>query len=89
MQTIFTHTTSVDKNLQGSFICKHHNNKYITVYKFVQKYRFKGSWDVMGKVFKQRILNNELKNCRWATDWGCYIKLSKDPTKNRDKARIK
>jgi hypothetical protein len=45
------------------------------IHKFAQKYRFKGSWDAVGKMVKERILNHELKYFRCATAWDCYIKL--------------
>ena len=53
-----------------------HNNKCTITYKFVQKYRFKGSWDATGKLIK-RILNNEFK-FDWCVDaFDCYKKLSR------------
>jgi len=52
------------------------------LHKFGQKYRFKGPWDATGKMVKQRILNNELKNLRCANAWDCYVKLREQMTKD-------
>ena len=49
----------------------------------------KGSWDATGKIVKQRILNNELKYYQCDNAWECYVKLSKDSTKNGEEARSK
>ena len=38
---------------------------------------------------KHRILNNELKSYQCANVWDCYVKLSKDLTKNGEEARRK
>jgi hypothetical protein len=59
-----------------------HNNTSKLIHKFGQKYRFKGSWDAVGKVVKMRIENNELKNWRCATAWDCYDLLRKQLTKD-------
>jgi hypothetical protein len=48
------------------------------IHKFAQKYRFKGSWDAVGKHVKDRILNNELSFCRCEDAWNCYLKLRDD-----------
>ena len=47
------------------------------IHKFAQKYRFKGSWDAVGKVVKERIRNHELNGARCANAWDCYIHLRK------------
>ena len=54
----------------------------IAIHKFAHKYRFKGSWDATGKIVKERILNNELREDRCATAFYCYIKLGRDFIKN-------
>ena len=68
---------------------KRHDSKTIIVHKFAQKYRFKGSWDATGKIVKERILNNELKNYRCANAWDCYVKLSKDLSMNGEENKTK
>lgn len=55
-----------------------YNHMCRLIHKFAQKYRFKGSWDAIGKIVKERILNHELKNWRCATAWDCYILLKND-----------
>jgi hypothetical protein len=63
----------------------HHSQQ---VHTFGQKYRFKGPWDATGKIVKQRILNNELKNLRCANAWDCYVKLREQMTKDGTKDHI-
>jgi len=75
--------------LKVATFATNHNSKSILTHKFVQKYRFKGSWDATGKIVKQRILNNKLKYYRFANAWDCYVKLSKYLTKNGEEARRK
>ena len=69
----FYHVANAAKTL-------HH--KPITIHKFAQKYRFKGSWDATGKVVKQKILQNELKYDRCSTALDCYMKLTRDMTRD-------
>ena len=54
------------------------NNSCHLIHKFAAKYRFKGSWDAVGKVVKERIRNNELSGKRCATAWDVYITLRDD-----------
>ena len=58
------------------------HHKPIIIHKFAQKYRFKGSWDATGKVVKQKILQNELKYDRCSTALDCYMKLTRDMTRD-------
>ena len=58
------------------------NHKPIVIHKFAQKYRFKGSWDATGKVVKQKILQNELKYDRCSNAMDCYMKMTRDMTKD-------
>ena len=53
------------------------NHACCLIHKFAQKYRFKGSWDAVGKVVKERIRNHELNEARCANAWDCYILLRK------------
>ena len=48
------------------------------IHKFAQKYRFKGSWDAVGKHVRERILNNELSWIRCEDAWHCYLQLRND-----------
>jgi len=48
------------------------------IHKFAAKYRFKGSWDAVGKMVKERIRNSELKGNRCATAWDVYLNLRDD-----------
>jgi hypothetical protein len=59
-----------------------HNNTSKLIHKFGQKFRFKGSWDAVGKIVKMRIENNELKKWRCATAWDCYDLLRRQLTKD-------
>ena len=54
------------------------NNKCHIIHKFAAKYKFKGSWDAIGKMAKERIKNCELNGKRCATAWDCYINLRQD-----------
>ena len=46
------------------------------------------NWDATGKIVKERILNNELKNLRCANAWDCYVKLREQLTKDGTEDRI-
>ena len=70
----FYHVANAAKTL-------HH--KPITIHKFAQKYRFKGSWDATSKVVKQKILQNELKYDRCSTALDCYMKLTREMDRKR------
>lgn len=59
------------------------NNGSCQVHKFAQKFCFKGSWDATGKLIKSAILKNEMKHDRCANAYDCYLKLTRDITKNR------
>ena len=59
-----------------------HDNKVVVVHKLAEKYRFKGSWDATGKLVKERIMNNELKYDRCSNAMDCYLKLTRDLTKD-------
>ena len=61
---------------------ENHGNETIIVHKLAEKYRFKGSWDATGKLVKERIMNNELKYDCCANAMDCYLKLSRDLTKD-------
>eukprot|EP00957_Ditylum_brightwellii_P113876 8681686-Ditylum_brightwellii.AAC.1 len=51
------------------------------ILKFVQKYKFKGSWDTAGNLIKQTIHRLEMKNVRVTNANDCYEKLGKELTK--------
>ena len=61
---------------------ENHGNETIIVHKLAEKYRFKGSWEATGKLVKERIMNNELKYDCCANAMDCYLKLSRDLTKD-------
>ena len=71
---------------QNFFNISHFSSHFIRptriVHKFAQKFRFKGSWDAVGKVVKMRIENNELKYVRVADAWDCYRTLRKQLSKD-------
>jgi len=71
---------------QNFFNISHFSSNFIRptriVHKFAQKFRFKGSWDAVGKVVKMRIENNELKYVRVADAWDCYRTLRKQLSKD-------
>ena len=68
---------------------KNHENKASIVHKIAQTYWFEGNWNTTRKIVKERILNNELKNYRCANAWDCYIRLSKDLSKNGEEENMK
>ena len=58
------------------------SHKPVLIHKFAQKYKFKGSWDATGKLVKQKILQNELKYDRCSNAKDCYMKLTRDMTRD-------
>ena len=52
------------------------SHKPVLTHKLAQKYRFKRSWDVTGKVVKKKILQNELKYDRCSNAMDCYMKTT-------------
>eukprot|EP00957_Ditylum_brightwellii_P122511 9342488-Ditylum_brightwellii.AAC.1 len=59
------------------------------IHKFVQKYKFKGSWDIAGNLVKQTIHCLEIKNVRVTNTKDCYEKLGKELTKTGKEKYIK
>ena len=52
------------------------------VHQFPQKYGFKETLDVVGKLVKHSILKNEFKHERCADAMDCFLKLQKKLGKN-------
>ena len=52
------------------------------MHKFVIKYRFKWSWDVIDKIFKEAILNSEFRYERCASTFEYYMKMKQHLNRN-------